>query len=56
MGKWPFIRSPWDGRNGHDIISSINEDNGSNEAGGELVSMGSRVGPQIMGVHKFSCV
>lgn len=56
FGEMALYRSPRDGRNGHNIISSINEDNGNNEAGGELVSMESRVRLQIMGVHKFSCV
>ena len=56
FGETALYRSPWDGHNGHDIISSINEDNRNNEAGGELVSMESRVGLQIMGVHKLSCI
>lgn len=56
MGETALYRSPWGGHNGHDIISSINEDNSNDEAGGELVSMESRVGLQITGVHKFSCV
>lgn len=38
------------------IISSINENDNNNKTGGELVSMESRVGLEIIGVHKFSCV
>lgn len=49
FGEMALYRSPWAGRNGHDIISSINEDNSNNEAGEELVSMERRAGLQIMG-------